>query len=247
MKSVWFPGGGLTTRARLRLFCFHHAGGGASAFRAWPGLLPTWVEVVSCHLPGHEERFREAPLLSIDELVGDIINELQPLLDIPFAFFGHSFGAMVAFYLARGLRKNGLTLPQRLIVSGCRPPHLPPTREPIHQLPSEQFIERLQQLYESIPEVILRDPDARALFASILRADFTILETAVYRPEPPLACAISAYAGWDDKHVPSTCLEEWSNHISTGQVQTALFPGGHFYLRSMPSELIQRLIADLLA
>jgi len=154
---------------------------------------------------------------------------------------------MVAFYLARGLRTNGLDLPQRLIMSGCRPPHLPPTREPIHQLPSEQFIERLQQLYESIPEVILRDPDARALFASILCADFTILETAVYRTEPPLACAISAYAGSDDPHVPSTCLEGWSNHTSTGKVQTALFPGGHFYLRSSPGELIRRLVADLLA
>jgi medium-chain acyl-[acyl-carrier-protein] hydrolase len=247
LKSVWFPGGGLNPRARLRLFCFHHAGGGASSFRAWPGLLPTSIEVVSCHLPGHEERFREAPLLSIDELVDDIISEIRQLLDIPFAFFGHSFGAMVAFYLARGLRTNGLDLPQRLIVSGCRPPHLPPTREPIHQLPSEQFIERLQQRYESIPEAILSDPDARDLFASILRADFTILETAVYRPEPPLACAISAYAGWDDEHVPSTCLEGWSNHTSSGQTRTALFPGGHFYLRSLPGELIRRLIADLLA
>jgi medium-chain acyl-[acyl-carrier-protein] hydrolase len=247
LKSVWFPGGGLNPRARLRLFCFHHAGGGASSFRAWPGLLPPSIEVVSCHLPGHEARFREAPILSIDELVGNIISEIPQFLDIPFAFFGHSFGAMVAFYLARGLRTNGLELPQRLIVSACLPPHLPPTHEPIHQLPLEQFVERLQQRYEAIPEEVLSNPEVLALFASILRADFTILETAVYRTEPPLACAISAYAGWDDEHVPSTCLEGWSNHTSTGGFQTALFPGGHFYLRSLPGELIQRLVADLLA
>jgi medium-chain acyl-[acyl-carrier-protein] hydrolase len=246
LKSVWFPTAGSNPRARLRLFCFHHAGGGASSFRVWPQHLPAWIEVVSCHLPGHEERLREAPILQMDQLLDAILIEMRPLLSQPFAFFGHSFGAMIAFYLTRRLRRHRLALPQRLFVSGCEPLHLPRRHGPIHNLPPEQFIERLQQLYEPIPDPILREPDMLAVFAKILRADFTVLENAVYHPEPPLDCAVSASAGLDDDGVPASSLEAWSNY-TTAQFQAARFPGGHLYYRSPSTFFFQKLTSDLSA
>jgi medium-chain acyl-[acyl-carrier-protein] hydrolase len=246
LKSAWFPTAGSNPKARLRLFCFHHAGGGASSFGVWPRRLPAWIEVVSCHLPGHEERLREASILQMDQLLDAILIEMRPLLNQPFALFGHSFGAMIAFYLTRRLRQNSLALPQRLFVSGCQPLHLPRRHGPIHNLPQEQFIEQLQRLYEPIPDPILRAPDMLALFARVLRADFTVLESADYYPEPPLACAISAYAGLDDAEVSSSCLERWSNY-TTAQFQSALFPGGHLYYRSLSTALFQKLTSDLSA
>jgi medium-chain acyl-[acyl-carrier-protein] hydrolase len=208
--------------------------------------LPDWIEVVSCHLPGHEERLREAPFLEIDQLLDAILEEMRPLLDQPFAFFGHSFGAMLAFYLTQRLRRNGLSLPRRLIVSGCRPLHLPPSHGPIRDLPQAQFIEQLQKRYEPIPNPILRDPDALDLFTSILRADFTVFETALHSPEPPLDCAISAYAGLQDPEVTPSLLEQWANY-TTGQFQLALFPGSHLYYRSPSPALFETLASDLSA
>ena len=246
MKSAWFPTAGSNPRALLRLFCFHHAGGGASSFRVWPQRLPDWIEVVSCHLPGHEERLGEAAILQMDELLDAILIEMRPLLSQPFALVGHSFGAMVAFYLTRRLRQNNLALPGRLFVSGCEPLHLPRRHDPIHNLSPEQFIEQLQQLYEPIPDPILRNPDMLALFAKILRADFTVLENAAYHAEPPLECAISAYAGLEDAGVPASSLEGWSNY-TTAQFQAAQFPGGHLYYRSPSSAFFQRLTSDLSA
>ncbi len=247
MKSLWFPASGSNPQARLRLFCFHHAGGGASAFQAWPRYLPDWIEVVSCHLPGHEERLREAPHLHIDQLLDAIVPEMRPLLNQPFAFFGHSLGAVLAFYLTRRLRRNGFSLPRRLIVSGCRPPHLPPWHDPIHHLPQTQFIEELQHLYGPIPDPIVREPELLAMFAAILQADFAVLETVVYHPEPPLDCALSAYAGSEDPEVIRSSLEDWSKYTVTGQVQWALFPGGHLYYRSPPTALFLKLTSDLSA
>lgn len=172
---------------------------------------------------------------------------MRPLLNQPFALFGHSLGALVAYYLTQRLRKNGLNLPRRLIVSGCRPPHFPHRHGPIHKLPDEQFIEQLQLLYEPIPDPILRDPDALAMFASILRADFTVFETAVYQSEPPLDCSISAYAGSHDADVTVSCLEEWSAYAAPSRFECALFPGGHLYYRSAPTALFLKLNADLSA
>ena len=246
MKSAWFPTAGSNPRAHLRLFCFHHAGGGASSFRVWPQHLPDWIEVVSCHLPGHEERLGEAAILQMDELLDAILIEMRPLLSQPFALVGHSFGAMVAFYLTRRLRQNNLALPGRLFVSGCEPLHLPRRHDPIHNLAPEQFIEQLQQLYEPILDPILRNPDMLALFAKILRADFTVLENAAYHAEPPLECAISAYAGLEDAGVPASSLEGWSNY-TTAQFQAAQFPGGHLYYRSPSSAFFQKLTSDLSA
>jgi len=143
----------------------------------------------------------------------------------------------VAFYLARGLRTNGLELPQRLIVSACRPPHLPPNTRADTPTPLEQFVERLQQRYEAIPEEVLSNPEVLALFASILRADFTILGNRCFIDQSHrLACAISAYAGRDDEHVPNTVLRDGSNHTSRDRPKPPYSPGGHFYLRSLSGD-----------
>ena len=47
------------------------------------------------------------PLFSqLPPLVEDLREALQPLLDKPFALFGHSLGSLVSFELARQLRTN---------------------------------------------------------------------------------------------------------------------------------------------
>ncbi|MGA8518751.1 MAG: alpha/beta fold hydrolase, partial [Pseudonocardiaceae bacterium] len=90
--------------ARLRLICLPAAGGGASRYRDWPAHLPDGVEVVSVQLPGRENRFDEQPIDSMDQLVGSLLDGLAGNLIAPFALFGHSMGALIAFELARRLR-----------------------------------------------------------------------------------------------------------------------------------------------
>ena len=40
--------------ARVRLFCFPHAGAGASVYRRWPAGLPADVELWAIQAPGRE-------------------------------------------------------------------------------------------------------------------------------------------------------------------------------------------------
>jgi surfactin synthase thioesterase subunit len=133
-RSRWVQVSRARPGARLRLVCLPPAGGGASRYRGWPALLPDDVEVVSVQLPGRENRFNEQPIESMEELVDQLVEGLASYLTRPFALFGHSMGALIAFELIRRLRPSGVA-PVHLFASGCRAPHLPSRSPDWHTLP----------------------------------------------------------------------------------------------------------------
>jgi surfactin synthase thioesterase subunit len=79
-----------------RLFCFPHAGGGAQAYKEWSEQFPT-VEVQAINLPGRGNRQNEKPITELAVLVRSIVNAIRHQLDLPYAFFGHSWGSVLAF------------------------------------------------------------------------------------------------------------------------------------------------------
>src|SRR5215472_10099046 len=126
--------------ARWRLFCLPYAGGGASAFYNWPLDLPNYVEVCSVQLPGRENRMSERPFTHFLPLIQSLTKAVWPLLDKPFAFFGHSMGAILGFELARQLRKLNEPEPIHLFASGSRAPQIPESR-PTYHLPEVELLE----------------------------------------------------------------------------------------------------------
>jgi len=230
-------------QARLRLLCIPYAGGGAAVFRMWGRALPQTIEVCSIQPPGRENRLTETPFMRIEPLVAELVHILRPMLDMPFALFGHSMGALIAFELARQLRREDLPAPVHLLVSGHRAPQLPPLHTPTFALPEPAFIGELRRL-SGTPEAVLNEPELMALIIPLLRADFAVCETYTYADDEPLAIPISAFAGTDDAEVSP-------EHILPWQIQTRerfnfkLFPGDHFYLNSDPQALLQTIEQEL--
>jgi len=186
---------------------------------------------------------REQPFTKIEPLVEDMTERLWPLLDQPFAFFGHSLGAMVAFEMARRLRSQGRSLPIHLFVSASRAPQLA-TRGPIaYDLPEPMFIEELRRLNGTAAEV-LEDSELMRLMLPMLRADFEAAQTYNYSPELPLSCPITVYGGLTDHAIRREDLESWRVH-TTGSFTLQMFPGDHFYLHSEEPLLIEKLSSDL--
>jgi len=234
-----------TPGARIYLFCFHHAGGGASVFRQWSNSLPPEIEVCPVQLPGREDRLRDPPFTDLSSLIEALDDALSPDLEKPFALFGHSMGAIFCFELARSLcRKRGVC-PLQLFVSGSRAPHLPNPEPPIHDLPRNLFLEKLKEL-NGIPENVLREPDMIEFFLPILRADIKLLESYVFAESAPLNCPITAFGGLEDKIVSRAELGAWSDHTrDTFKLQ--MFPGDHFFMRPARQPLLQAIAADLIS
>ncbi len=218
--------------AVIDLYCFPYAGGGPSAFRHWTSLLPDAVRVhVVCYPTA-------GPRRSIIEIARRAADNLVHR-EAPYAFFGHSMGALVAFEVARELRRRARAEPRCLLVSGHAAPHLPPVRAPIHALPSEDFWLQVESL-GGIPPEIVRHEELRGLREHALRADFAACETYEYQPDHPLTCDLVAYAGADDREAPPATVASWRMH-TLGTFTSRVLPGGHFFIEEQRT----RLLADL--
>ncbi len=227
-------------QARLRLFCFPYAGGGASIFRSWPNDLPDWIEVYPIQLPGRENCIRDAPFRRLLPLIDELTDRCLSLVsEKPFAFFGHSMGALIGFELTRRLRQRSMPQPIHLFVSGARAPQIHNPRPPIHNLPDDQFKEAVRD-FNGTPEAILQHEELMQILLPCLRADFEVYETYIYQPEPPLSIPISVFGGWQDKKISSHELEAWRSQTS-GAYSMRMFPGDHFFLNSAHEPLLQNI------
>jgi medium-chain acyl-[acyl-carrier-protein] hydrolase len=229
---------------RLRLFCLPYAGAGASLFASWPELLPDGVELNAVQLPGRENRLREEPFTRLQPLLEVLSEAIRPYLDLPFALLGYSFGALLAFELARCLRRDGAPLPQHLFVLGRRAPHLNNPEPPVHRYSDPELVAWMRDL-GGTPTLILEHPELLPIFLPILRADLTLHETYAYRPEAPLDLSISAFGGLRDSQAGREELEAWKEHTN-GRFNLRLYPGGHFFLKSYQAMVVRDISAMLM-
>jgi medium-chain acyl-[acyl-carrier-protein] hydrolase len=234
------------TAARLRLLCVPYAGVGPSAYRRWAQDLPADIEVGVVHLPGRESRLREAPFTRIEPLIEAAVPALRPFLDLPFAMFGHSMGALVAFELARRFRDEGWGSPTHLFVSGRRAPHLPPRHPAIAHVPDDEFVLEIRRRYNGIPDEVMRHRDLLALLLPGLRADLSAIETYAHRSGAPLDCPIAAFGGLLDPEATEVELVGWRQQ-TTGALSVQMFRGGHFFLQTAHEDLMRILTDELIA
>jgi surfactin synthase thioesterase subunit len=228
MTTPWLTRFAARPSATHRLFCFSYAGGGAAIYRPWALGMPAHVEVAAVMLPGRESRLREAPATSMGELLQGLLPALLPQLGRPFAFFGHSMGALVAYETARALQRRGAPAPAKLLLSGRRAPHLPETDPPLHHLDDDAFVAEIDRRYKGIPAEILEHRELLEILLPGLRADMTVIETHRHDAGATFAGAITVYGGVDDARAPREHLLAWQQHTEY-PLGVRQFAGGHFY------------------
>ena len=241
--TPWLVPFASSPRSPFRLFCFPYAGGVAHIFRQWPQRLPAGVEVCAVQPPGRGNRMREPPFTNLKELVAAAAPALRPYMDRPFAFYGHSMGATVAYELARRLREEGHAGPLHLFVSGCRAPQLADTREFTYNLPEPEFIEELRRL-NGTPSEVLDHAELLQLMLPLLRADFAAIQTYAYSEGPQLECPLTAVGGQDDAEVTREHLTPWGD-VTTGGFSLQMLPGDHFFLHASQNALLEIIARQL--
>jgi surfactin synthase thioesterase subunit len=185
----------------------------------------------------------EAPFTRLGPLVLALSEALGSEIDGRFAFFGHSMGGLIAFELARQLRREGKPLPVHLFISAkCCPGN---TEElPSSELSDVQLIDILRK-YEGTPEEVLQNPELMNLLLPTIRADMEVCNTYVCNPEPPLPCPITVFGGLEDHVSGRPGLEGWREYTSA-RFTLRMFPSGHFFLKKWEKSMLEVICQELL-
>lgn len=207
------------------------------------GRVGAGVEVVPIQLPGRESRWKEPCFKNLATLARQLAEAISPFTGTPFACFGHSMGALIAFELTRQLRREQKAGPLHLFVSACRAPHLPGEGRLRHTLPNGELLLELRTL-SGIPLQLLEDAEAMQFYLPRVRAD--IASCASYQPgnEAPLRCPIAVFGGRDDKEVAEHELAAWQIHTDN-EFCLRTYPGGHFFIEAWQTEIFNIISAAL--
>jgi len=241
--NKWFSVRPARAVSTLRLFCFPHVGAGGGAFNLWqPAWIPDNIELWTVRLPGREQRLSERPFHRMEPLVEALYEATATQLSGPYAFYGHSLGALVAFEMARKIQRLGKQGPIRLLISAHTAPQLGLCRPVLHNLPDKEFLGALRR-FAGTPDEALENEDLMSIMMVALRADFEVDETYSYEEGQPLDCPISVFGGIDDADVSQDALAAWKTQTSQ-KFSLQMMEGDHFFIfRS--SDFPQRLFQEL--
>ena len=243
-RSRWIVCPQPRPEAQVQLFCFSYAGGGASAFKEWADELPVTIELNIVQLPGREDRLSEPLITDMATLVKAIAPEILAQANRPFAFFGHSMGAIVSHEVARRLAETEAKQPQHLYLSARAAPQLQERSEPLRFLGNEELMDRLHQTYGAVPEAIRKSAELQQVFLPILRADVELLETHTDASIVPLNYPITVFGGDSDPAISGAMLAGWKEQSSADFAQHE-FPGDHFFIHTAREAVIATIAASL--
>ncbi|MFZ6752924.1 thioesterase II family protein [Undibacterium sp. Dicai25W] len=225
----------------IRLYCFPHAGGTGKAFLSWANLFSAEVEIVAVQLPhryaaANVEREASIRALAVELSHAIALRQEADPTPVPFAFYGHSLGALIAFELTHQLISAELSIPFLLSVSGHRAPSCPLRRSPIHVRSDDEVIERLKML-GGLPASLMQNKKAISVLLPTLRADLRLSECYQPMSDRLLALPIVAFRGSADPLVSEGELCAWKAETSR-DCQLYTLSGGHFFESQSTEEMI---------
>lgn len=229
---------------KFRLFCFTYAGGSASVYRSWQAGFDSRIEVCAVQLPGRGARMMEPPYVDVAALMQDLAPIIAAEGNLPFAFFGHSLGAIVAFELARFCFSNYYPMPVRIFVSGCNAPQAKNPSKALHLMRDDELIEELK-MYNGMSPQILANKEVMKFFLPMIRADFSMAEKYEYKHGEILPVKIIVLAGRDDNLTSVGQMEAWQLE-SQDKVRLEWFEGGHLFINDESMKVPRYVNTELL-
>ncbi len=224
---------------KIKLFCFPYAGGATTVFTPWQSYLEEAIELRPVELAGRGRRIGEPLYRSAEEGVTEILKEIkEEIAEGPYAFFGHSMGAMIAHELARKIQLEKLNGPEHLFFSGRGAPHFKvDEKRKYHLLDEEDFKRKVLDLGGTPPE-FFEHPELLEIFLPLLRNDFKLACTDFSDREIlPHTCDISVLLGKEEDVTAKEAIG-WKKHTH-GLCQLYYFNGGHFFLNEATAEIVQ--------
>jgi len=223
---------------KIYLFCFPYAGGSASVFNKWKPYLHPSVELKPVELAGRGKRMSEPFYGSVPEMIDDVFLRIRnDIVNAPYALFGHSMGAMIAYELVHTIKEHRLPPPLHVFFSGRAAPQTRIYEKNYLLMTNEEFKKEIMGLGGTPPE-FFEHPELMELFLPLLKNDFHLAETEIRGSEiVPLDGAITVLLGKEDDLTAEHCVG-WKHH--TGRLCTMYhFAGGHFFLHGEMEQIVK--------
>jgi surfactin synthase thioesterase subunit/aryl carrier-like protein len=222
----------------IRLFCFPYTGAGASVYRTWADTLPDEYELCCIQPPGREERRQEFPAVLPEDFFPHLLEAMKPLLDRPFACYGHSMGGPMCYTLCSRIHDAFQVAPVALFVGATASPGKsnvfrdlftmlrPHTTNPAAALPDEQLVEFLRRVgapLDLASQVVLRE------VLPVVRADILLRNAIDYREVVKLPCPIYAISADGDDVYDAEAVDSWKD-VTTVEFALRRITGRHLFL-----------------
>ncbi len=248
----WF---GITSKpeAEIRLFSFPYMGGGATSFARWNDHLPDSIEVIPVHLPGREDRADEESLSDITKLVKEIADAMEPLLDKPFALYGHSIGAAMAYRLDAELKRRKKDAEHLFLAAWFGPRQTSPfdtirsvtSDQLMHESAREMIYNHLRTL-EIDEKVISNRPLMDEMMPSI-RADIIMgINMEKERFGEKTETPVTAIAGKKDTVFTMDSIKKWES-FAQKEYQFREVDGAHLFMGENRHEVLEIIKETLIS
>lgn len=233
---------------RLRLFLFPPAGGDVSTYLHWEEQMPRYVETCFVRLPGRGARIMEPAIDQVDVLTDRLVEEMRAYTDVPYVLFGHSMGGLISYELTRRLYRQGLKLPEYLIISSMKAPNYmnkftesltEDGNDKLYLKNNTEFLDKIISL-GGIPDAFSENREFLELILPTFRKDMKLCE--MYNPDGAEAVPVSfdIYGGNRDNIAAKNELEGWKNY-TTKKYAITIFQGNHFYFAENPNMVLFHL------
>jgi len=224
------------------LVCFSFCGGGTAAFRPWAGVLSQDVDLALVCYPGRERRIVEPLVHTWAELMDDVLASVRSLAHRPYVLFGHSLGAWIAYEVAAAAERDGWRAPQALVVSASSPPSRAAQEQRVQPTANDtdEFLLDWMRRVGQLSELIVADPDLRALALDLFRADKRVTASYRFTPGRTVRTPVQVLSGVEDTLVSGE--DEW-RELAAADYRFDKLPGGHFYTPEVWAQLPNRIAA----
>lgn len=243
-KNKWFNYESISDKGKINLICFPYSGGSASYYAPWKTSYPDEINILPVAYPMRELRMKEEMPDSLVSLARNFVDDNEELFSVPFAFFGHCTGALVAYEAAKYIRKTLKKDPSAFFVSSSASPVCIMFEGRITDASDEVMTEHL--IGDGIINADFAKQDIyRKYVLPILRKDLQLHEEYRCESVEPLRCPIIAAYGTQDKLLTAQNVDDWKR-FTINSYRSAAFDEGHFYLNTFGDALRDLIVGALL-
>lgn len=212
-----------------RLFCFPHAGAGATVYALWGRYMPENISLYPVLYPAREQRRNEAFPEKLTELARKIaVENKDAFCEKPFVLYGHCEGGIIAYETAVFLKELCGVSPKLLVASGANPPDIQ-TAELIKENMTMEEAAKVFAEYGFLNKDFIGNKMYMDCFVPILVKDFLLLQNYCDKDHKKLDCPILLMYGSDDVNIDSKNIHGWKEY-TFADCEEKVFNGGHFFI-----------------